>query len=256
MRCVLGWARLATFRVEFRRQLPTAAISTSTSSIEKLTTGLSPTGCRRGFQRFGGASRRTSPANSATANRAPVRGRADPSNALSCSRVAGAYDDVARRQRAWRSAMGRSDAVCVELLGVTSERDLAAVVAHGLLNTAAVISGSAHTLRFYGERLSSDDRMAMMTALSTHSALLDEGLRVLLEHCSDPFGDAATVVALTVHTIAEVSPRDLPFVLDGLIDRIQVLTTGLQALVRGLRPEVVALLESLPREGPACVGGT
>ena len=133
-------------------------------------------------------------------------------------------------------------------MGMANERDLAAVVAHGLLNTAAVLSGSAHTLRSYGERLSGDDRAALMKALSTHSALLDEGLKVLMEHCSDPFGDAATVVALTVHTIDSVPPLDLPFVLDGLIDRIQVLTAGLQALVRGLPPEVVALLESLQRE--------
>lgn len=128
---------------------------------------------------------------------------------------------------------------------MTNERELAAVVAHGLLNTTAVLASSAHTLRSHADRLTDDDRLLLTTALVTHSALLAEGLNVLLHHCSDQFGDAATVIALTASTIAAVPDADLPMVLDGIVNRVKILSTGLEALVRGLPHEVLALLDSL-----------
>lgn len=68
---------------------------------------------------------------------------------------------------------------------------------------------------------------------------------MLLEHCSEPFADAATSVALVARTAGQVASEDLPVVLDGIIEGLQTLKIGLEALVRGLPHEVVVLLDAL-----------
>ena len=130
---------------------------------------------------------------------------------------------------------------------MTAERTLSAILAHGLLNTASIISASARALRQTGDRLPAVDREDLTATLAAHAALLDDGLRGLLEHCSDAFGDAATVVALTARTITAVPAGELSMVLQGLIDGAEVVKAGLGSLVRGLPQDLVTALDSLQR---------
>jgi hypothetical protein len=133
---------------------------------------------------------------------------------------------------------------------VTNERQLAAVVAHGLINSLAVVSGAAHTVITYGDRLPPTDRDAMLCAIARGAEHFDAELRVILEDCSEPFGDAATAMALAGRAIHAVPADELPAVLEGIIDRGNVLRSGLEALVRGLPRDVVEVLDSLGRERP------
>jgi hypothetical protein len=126
-------------------------------------------------------------------------------------------------------------------------RALAAVVAHGLLSTAAVLAGAAHGL-LHPERLTAEVREELIETLTDHAATFDEGLRVLVRHCSDAFGDAATTIALTAGTVRQLPDEDLPSVLHGIVDGIKILRIGLEALIRGLPPDVVSLLDSLQRQ--------
>ena len=125
--------------------------------------------------------------------------------------------------------------------------ELSAIVAHGLLNTLAVLSGSAATLRQFGARLSDEQRESMTAALVSHAELFTEGLDVLLRHCSDAFADAAWIVESIGRRFRAAMGDDRAVMLERLDVSATVLRNGLQALVRGLPPETVELLDSLQR---------
>ena len=128
---------------------------------------------------------------------------------------------------------------------MTSERQLEAVVAHGLLNTVAVLWGSAHTLRHDRDRLAEEDRAFLFDALEGNSALFSDSIRLLVRHCSDPFGDAATVLSMTGRALRALPPEDLSEVLDGIIEGVKVVRIGLDAMVRGLPADVRHALDDL-----------
>jgi hypothetical protein len=132
-------------------------------------------------------------------------------------------------------------------MGVINERELAAVVAHGLLNTVTVVAGSARTLRQQGHRLTEDDRQELLAAIVGNAQVFCDALDAILSHCSDAFGDAATTMALAARTIRCVPIDDLPPVLDGISEHAKVLEAGLSAMVRGLPADVVAFLDGLRR---------
>lgn len=124
------------------------------------------------------------------------------------------------------------------------DRELTAVVAHGLLSTCFVLSGSAFALRQFGVDLSESERGATLEMLAAHATLLDDGLRLVIQHCSDAFADAATAVVLAARAIPFLSSGELPEVLDGLAVHLEVVASGLQSLVRGLPVDVVLFLDA------------
>lgn len=128
--------------------------------------------------------------------------------------------------------------------------ELSAIVAHGLLNTLAVLSGSAATMRQFAERLSDEQRESMTAALVSHAELFTEGLDVLLRHCSDAFADAAWIVESIGRRFRAAAPDDQTTMLDRLDASATILRNGLQSLVRGLPPDTIDLLDSLQHRRP------
>ncbi len=123
-----------------------------------------------------------------------------------------------------------------------ADRELEAVVAHGLLNSLAVISGSASTILQLGDALSAKDLEALTVAIDEQSTLFMDGLHVLIRSASDAFADAATAVALAAGVATQVDAADRALVLEALLRRSGLIRQALEGLVRGLPPEVLALL--------------
>jgi hypothetical protein len=136
---------------------------------------------------------------------------------------------------------------------VTEATDLEAVVAHGLLNSLAVLSGAAGTLLAYGSGMSDDDVLTLVTAIDAQSEVFTEGLKVLLAHSTLAFADAATAVSLGSGVCGSLSAERRAAVLDMLVRRSRELKSALDGLVRGLPPEVLELLDSLNPPPPAAV---
>ena len=128
---------------------------------------------------------------------------------------------------------------------ISDEVELSAIVAHGLLNTLAVISGSAATMQQFGSSMTAEQHETMIAALVSHSELFTEGLDVLLRHCSDAFADAAWTVETIGWRYRSAAPDDRLVMLERLEKETAVLRSGLQSLVRGLPPETIDLLDSL-----------
>jgi hypothetical protein len=139
---------------------------------------------------------------------------------------------------------------------VANERELAAVVAHGLLNVLTVLADSAATLRAYGQRLGDEDHAEILDTMEDHAVLFADGLSILLQACSDAFGDAATRIALAGRGIRHVEPEDLIDVLDGIVEGAKTLRTGLEAQVRGLPKDIVRALDGLASNGNRNGNGT
>ena len=128
--------------------------------------------------------------------------------------------------------------------------ELEAIVAHGLLNSLAVMSGAAGTLLAYGERLKEGDVDLLVAAIDAQSCVFTEGLKVLLEHSTIAFADAATAVSLGSGVCSRVSGDRRGEVLDMLVRRSRELKVALDGLVRGLPAEVLELLDSLNPPAP------
>ena len=138
-------------------------------------------------------------------------------------------------------------AVASNLMSVadTEANELEAIVAHGLLNSLAVMSGAAGTLLAYGHSLEDGDVDTLVAAIDAQSCVFTEGLKVLLEHSSVAFADAATAVSLGSGICGSLSIERRDQVLDMLVRRSRELKSALDGLVRGLPPEVLELLDSL-----------
>ena len=123
--------------------------------------------------------------------------------------------------------------------------ELEAIVAHGLLNSLAVMSGAAGTLLAYGHAMDGGDVDTLVEAIDSQSCVFTEGLKVLLEHSSVSFADAATAVALGSGVCSRISADRREEVLATLVRRSRELKSALDGLVRGLPPDVLELLDSL-----------
>jgi hypothetical protein len=130
-------------------------------------------------------------------------------------------------------------------LVTTDATELEAIVAHGLLNSLAVLSGAAGTLLAYGRDMEDDDVAMLVEAIDAQSLVFLEGLRVLLEHSTVAFADAATAVSLGAAVCGSLSDERRAAVLTTLVTRSKELKSALDGLVRGLSPEVLELLDSL-----------
>jgi hypothetical protein len=128
---------------------------------------------------------------------------------------------------------------------LSDEVELSAIVAHGLLNTLAVIAGSAATMQRFGSTMSAEQHETMIAALVSHSELFTEGLDVLLRHCSDAFADAAWIVESIGRRFRSAPADDRQVMLERLATSTATLRSGLQSLVRGLPPDTIDLLDSL-----------
>jgi hypothetical protein len=123
--------------------------------------------------------------------------------------------------------------------------ELEAIVAHGLLNSLAVLSGAAGTLLAYGHQREDDDVATLVDAIDAQSGVFTEGLKVLLEHSSAALADAATAVSLGAAVCGSLSAERRNAVLTTLVRRSKELKSALDGLVRGLSPDVLELLDSL-----------
>ena len=123
--------------------------------------------------------------------------------------------------------------------------ELEAIVAHGLLNSLAVLSGAASTLLAYGPSMEEDDVATLVTAIDEQSGMFTEGLKVLLEHSSIALADAATAISLGSGLCSSLEAARRAEVLATLVRRSKELKKALDGLVRGLPPEVLDLLDSL-----------
>lgn len=123
------------------------------------------------------------------------------------------------------------------------QRELDAIVAHGLLNSLAIISGAAATILQYGPALGEDDVRVLTAAIDEQSAVFTDGLQVLVRHASDAFADAATAIALAAGVADHLDPEDRVIALQALVNRSGMLRQVLDGLVRGLPAEVLSLLD-------------
>lgn len=123
------------------------------------------------------------------------------------------------------------------------QRELEAIVAHGLLNSLAIISGAAATILEHGAALADDDVRVLTAAIDEQSTVFIDGLQVVIRHASDAFADAATAVALASGVAHHVGAGERRLALDALVRRAGLLRQALDGLVRGLPDEVVALLD-------------
>jgi hypothetical protein len=122
---------------------------------------------------------------------------------------------------------------------------VAAVVAHGLFSPLAVLSGAAFAVRSFGGSLSSKEYEELTAAVLAQSEVLTEGLDGILRHCTAEFADAAWVVESVRREFRDAADAEHGPLLAHLESATEVLRDGLQALVRGLPPEVVRLLDGL-----------
>jgi hypothetical protein len=126
---------------------------------------------------------------------------------------------------------------------VDRQDELDAIVAHGLLNSLAIISGAAATVLQYGPALGEDDVRVLTAAIDEQSAVFTDGLQVLVRHASDTFADAATAIALAAGVANHLDPDDRSIALEALVNRAGVLRQVLDGLVRGLPAEILSLLD-------------
>jgi K+-sensing histidine kinase KdpD len=132
-------------------------------------------------------------------------------------------------------------------LEIDGQRELDAIVAHGLLNSLAVIAGAASTILQHGDAMGEDDLRVLTEAIDEQSAVFADGLQVLVRNASDTFADAATAVTLAAGVAHRVDAAGRALALDALVRRTGLVRQALDGLVRGLPPEVLELLnDALP----------
>jgi hypothetical protein len=122
------------------------------------------------------------------------------------------------------------------------DRQLEAVIAHGLLNSLAVMSGAAATILAASGKLPAATRDELLAAIETQSQVFIDGLQILVREASDAFADAATAVALAARVAAHTEGDAQRVVCEALVDRTRLVGQALQGLARGLPSEVLELL--------------
>ena len=132
----------------------------------------------------------------------------------------------------------------VDIRAVSDDGTLEAIVAHGLIGSLAVATGSASMLlkeRTFDE---STERW-LLDSIAEQSVLVVEGMRSIVDTATQSFGDAATKVSLAAGTLGAIEAADRRPVLEALLRASDVLRQILGGLVRGLPPEVMEMLDEL-----------
>lgn len=131
-----------------------------------------------------------------------------------------------------------------EELTVPGDRELAGVVAHGLLNTLAVLSSAAGALRRHNVVLAPSAADDLVNTIVAQSKLIGDGLTIVLPYASHPFRVAAAGIVASVARVAAPCGASEELLEDLIADCVTV-GRGLGSLVRGLPEEVVELLDGL-----------
>ena len=131
-----------------------------------------------------------------------------------------------------------------------SDGTLEAVVAHGLIGSLSVATGSASMLLKAAGRFDAATEQWLVDSIQEQSVLVVEGMKSILEAATQGFLDAATNVCLAAGMLAEVPADRRAPLLEALLRASDVLRQILGALVRGLPPEVVELLDELSASHP------
>lgn len=121
---------------------------------------------------------------------------------------------------------------------------LEAIVAHGLIGSLAVATGSASML-LRDKTFDPTTERWLIDSIAEQSALVVEGMKTILDGAMLSFADAATNVALAAGTLGRVPVEDRRPVLEALLRSSDVLRHILGGLVRGLPPEVLEILDDL-----------
>lgn len=121
---------------------------------------------------------------------------------------------------------------------------LEAIVAHGLIGSLAVATGSASML-LRDRTFDPTTERWLLDSISEQSTLVIEGMKTILDSMSVSFADAATNVALAAGTLLRVPAADRRPILEALLRASDVLRNILGGLVRGLPPEVIEILDEI-----------
>lgn len=132
----------------------------------------------------------------------------------------------------------------VDTPDVADDGTLAAIVAHGLMGSLAVATGSASML-LKDRRFDPTTERWLLDSITEQSALVVEGMRTILDTLTPTFLDASTNVALAAGTLASVDAAHRRPVLEALLRASDVLRQILGHLIRGLPPEVIEMLDGL-----------
>jgi len=123
------------------------------------------------------------------------------------------------------------------------DRQMDAVLAHGLLNSLAVLSGAAASILAIADGRGEESGLDDLLALIDHqSEVFVDGLQLLVRQASDAFADAATAVSLAAATASKGDMSTRRLCCETLVERSQLIGRTLQAVVRGLPNEVLELL--------------
>jgi hypothetical protein len=146
-----------------------------------------------------------------------------------------------------------TDGVDVSAVAVPfgSDGTLEAIVAHGLIGSLSVATGSASMLLKAPGRFDEATDRWLVDSIQEQAVLVVEGMKTILESATQGFVDAATNVVLAAGLLHDVSSERRAHVLEALLRSAEVLRQILGALVRGLPPEVVDLLDELRAEHAA-----
>ena len=126
---------------------------------------------------------------------------------------------------------------------------LEAIVAHGLIGSLAVATGSASML-LKDRTFDPSTEQWLLDSITEQSILVVEGMKTILDGSTQAFLDAATNVALAAGALPAVGADDRRPLLEALLRASDVLRQILGALVRGLPPEVVEMLDELAASHP------
>jgi hypothetical protein len=132
-----------------------------------------------------------------------------------------------------------------------SDGTLEAIVAHGLIGSLSVATGSASMLLKAPGRFDEATDQWLVESIQEQSVLVVEGMKSILEGATQGFVDAATNVVLAAGLLPEVPTERRAHVLEALLRSAEVLRQILGALVRGLPPDVVELLDELSAGHPS-----
>jgi hypothetical protein len=127
---------------------------------------------------------------------------------------------------------------------VSDDGTLEAIVAHGLIGSLAVATGSASMLLRARTYDPTTERW-LIDSIAEQSILVVEGMKTILDNATQSFLDAATNVALAAGALQDIQPDDRRPVLEALLRASDVLRQILGGLVRGLPSEVIEMLDEL-----------
>ena len=124
------------------------------------------------------------------------------------------------------------------------EGTLEAIVAHGLIGSLAVATGSASML-LRDKTFDATTERWLLDSIAEQSILVVEGMKAIVDGATSSFFDAATNVSLAAGSLGNVDAAGRRPLLEALLRASDVLRQILGGLVRGLPPEVIEMLDEL-----------